>query len=108
MNPMSINNALVRAWAIEFNRKHHFAPVEASLRRLRFTVLLVCGTLVLLAGRAFAGTNADAPTGKPDASIDLGKKQGLALVKGQCRYSDTQIIEVDFTSALDDTHPTGA
>ena len=61
---MSINNALVRAWAIKFNREHHFAPVEASLRRLRFTALLVYGTLVFLAGRAFAGTNADAPTVK--------------------------------------------
>jgi len=108
MNPMSINNALVRAWAIEFNREHHFAPVETSLRRLRFTALLVCGTLVFLAGRAFAGTNADAPTGKPDASIDLAKKEGVALVKGQWRYSDTKIIEVDFKSAGPDKQPTGA
>ena len=107
MNPISINNALVRAWAIEFNREHHFAPVETSLRRLRFTALLVCGTLVFLAGRAFAGTNADAPTGKPDASIDLAKKEGVALVKGQWRYSDTKIIEVDFKSAGPDKQPTG-
>src|SRR5437016_11381808 len=108
MNPMSINNALVRAWAIEFNRKHHFALVEASLRRLRFSALLVFGTLVFLAGRAFPGTNADAPTGKPDASIDLAKKEGVALVKGQWRYSDTKIIEVDFKSAGPDKQPTGA
>src|SRR5436190_10374754 len=107
MNPMSINNALVRAWAIEFNREHHFAPVAASLRRLRFTALLACGILVFLAGRAFAGTNADAPTGKPDASIDLAKKEGVALVKGQWRYSDTKIIKVDFKSAGPDKQPTG-
>src|SRR5438046_4594114 len=108
MNPMSINNALVRAWAIEFNREHHFAPVAASLRRLRFTALLVCGILVFLAGRAFAGTNADAPTGKPDASSDLAKEAGVALVKGQWRYSDTKIIEVDFKSPGPDKQPTGA
>jgi gluconolactonase len=107
MNPISINNALVRAWAIEFTREHHFAPVEASLRRLRFTALLVCGTLVFLAGRAVAGTNADAPTGKPDASIDLAKKEDVALLKGQWRYSDTKIIEVDFKSAGPDKQPTG-
>src|SRR5205809_909768 len=108
MNPMSINNALVRAWAIECNREHHFAPVAASLRRLRFTALLVYGTLVFLAGRAFAGTNADAPTGKPDASIDLAREAGVALVNGQWRYSDTKIIEVDFKSPGPDKQPTGA
>ena len=108
MNPMSINNALVRTWAAEFNREHRFAAIEASLRRLRFTALLVCGTLVFLAGRVFAGTNADAPTGKPDASIDLAKKEGVALVKGQWRYSDTKIIEVDFKSAGPNKQPTGA
>jgi gluconolactonase len=108
MNSMSINHPSVRAWAVQFNREHHFAPVEASLRRLRFTAPLVCGTLVFLAGRAFAGTNVDAPTGKPDASIDLAKKEGVALVKGQWRYSNTKIIEVDFKSAGPDKQPTGA
>jgi len=75
---------------------------------LRFTALLACGTLFFLAGRAFAGTNADAPTGKPNASIDLAQEKGVALVKGQWRYSDTKIIEVDFKSAGPDKQPTGA
>src|SRR5206468_12937558 len=102
MNPMSINNALVRTWAAEFNREHRFAAIEASLRRLRFTTPLVCGTLVFLAGRAFAGTNADAPTGKPDASIDLAAKEGVALLKGQSSYTDTTITVDAFKSAAPD------
>ncbi len=107
MNPKSINNALARAWAIEFNQRHRFAPIEASMRRLRFTAVLICATLLFLAGRAFAETNADAPPGKPDASIDLATKDGVDLVKGQWRYSDTKITEVNFKAAGADKQPTG-
>ena len=70
--------------------------------------LLILTILVFLAGRAFAETNADAPTGKPDAAIDLATKAGVDLVKGQWRYSDTKIIEVDFKAAGSDKQPTGA
>src|SRR2546430_6803556 len=106
MNPKSINNALARAWAIEFNQRHRFAPIEASMRRLRFTAVLICATLLFLVGRAFAETNADAPPGKPDASIDLATKDGVDLVKGQWRYSDTKITEVNFKAAGADKQPT--
>src|SRR5207249_9591862 len=108
MNPKSTNNALARAWAIEFNQRHRCAPVETSMRRLRFTALLICATLLFLAGRAFAETNADAPTGKPDATIDLATKEGVDLVKGQWRYSNTKIIEIDFKAARPGKQPTGA
>src|SRR5437016_151745 len=107
MNPKSTNNALARAWAIEFNQRHRCAPVEASMRRLPFTAVLICATLLFLAGRAFAETNADAPPGKPDASIDLATKDGVDLVKGQWRYSDTKITEVNFKAAGADKQPTG-
>ena len=36
---------------------------------------------------------------KPEATIDLAKKEGVQLVKGEWRYSDTKIIEVDFGAA---------
>ena len=75
--------------------------------RLRFAVAVAFVTLVFLAGRAFAETNADAPTGKPDAVIDLATKEGVDLVKGQWRYSDTKIIPVDFKAAGPDKQPTG-
>ena len=40
-------------------------------------------------------------------SIDLATKEGVDLVKGQWRYSDTKIIEVDFKAAGPDKQPTG-
>jgi gluconolactonase len=49
----------------------------------------------------------DAPTVKPDAVIDLATKEGVALVKGQWRYSDVKIVEADFKLAGRDRQPTG-
>lgn len=49
----------------------------------------------------------EAPTAKPDASIDLATADGVALVKGQWKYSDTRIVEVDFNSAGTDNQPSG-
>ncbi|MFY9607722.1 MAG: SMP-30/gluconolactonase/LRE family protein [Blastocatellia bacterium] len=46
--------------------------------------------------------------GKPEASIDLATDAGAELVKGQWRYSDTKIIEVDFKGPGPDKQPTGA
>jgi gluconolactonase len=63
--------------------------------------------LAFLASRAVAETNADAPTGKPDAVIDLATREGVDLVKGQWRYSDTKIIQVDFKAPGPDKQPTG-
>jgi gluconolactonase len=38
----------------------------------------------------------ETPTGPPDATIDLETYEGVALVQGQWRYSDTRIIEAEF------------
>ncbi len=107
MMPLSIDFSLVRAWAIQSNRAHREASVNASMWRLRFAAAFIFGALVFLAGRALAETNADAPTGKPDVVIDLATKEGVDLVKGQWRYSDTKIIHVDFKAAGPDKQPTG-
>src|SRR6266700_3685894 len=107
MTPLSIDASLVRAWAIESNREHRHAQTEPSLRRLRFAAVFAFGVLVFLAERAFAETNADARTGRPDAVIDLATKEGVDLVKGQWRYSDTKIIQIDFKAAGADKQPTG-
>src|SRR5947199_4478942 len=103
----TLSSAVLHAWATEFNRAHREAPICASMWRLRFAALFTFGALVFLAGRALAETNADAPTGKADAVIDLATKEGVDLVKGQWRYSDTKIIEVDFKAAGPDKQPTG-
>ncbi len=50
----------------------------------------------------------DPPFGRPDAVIDLATRQGVELVKGQWRYSDTRIIEVDSRGPGADLKPSGA
>src|SRR5881296_1023224 len=107
MMPLSIDFSLVRAWAIQSNRAHREASVNASMWRLRFAAIFGIGALLFLAGRAFAETNADGPSGKPDVVIDLATKEGVDLIKGQWRYSDTKIIQVDFKAAGPDKQPTG-
>ena len=108
MIPQSIDQVFVRAWAMDANRRERNAAFSSSLRRLRVAVALALGILLLLVSHAFAQTNPDAPNGKPEATIDLATKAGVDLVKGQWRYSDTKIIEVDFKAAGPDKQPTGA
>jgi gluconolactonase len=48
-----------------------------------------------------------APAGTPAASIDLATDAGVRLVKGQWRYNDTKIVEVDFHAPGADGQPTG-
>ena len=56
---------------------------------------------------AGAQTALDVPAGKPESVIDLATENGVRLVKGQWRYSDTKIIEVDFRGPGEDKQPTG-
>jgi len=42
---------------------------------------------------------------KPEAAIDLASEAGVRLVKGEWRYSDTKIIEIDFKAAGADGQP---
>jgi gluconolactonase len=107
MTPLSIDASLVHAWALGFNRAHRQASMNASMWRLRFAVVIGFGVLVFLAGLGFGETNADAPTGKPDVVIDLATGEGVGLIKGQWRYRDTKIIQVDFIAAGPDKQPTG-
>ncbi len=61
-----------------------------------------------LALALLAAAVTDPPAGRPDATIDLGAADGVRLVQGQWRYSDTKIVEVDFRSPGPDNQPTGA
>ncbi len=47
------------------------------------------------------------PEGTPEARVDLATDDGARLVRGEWRYSDTRIVEVDFKSAGVDGQPTG-
>jgi len=48
------------------------------------------------------------PYGRPDATIDLRTKDGAQLVKGDWRYSDVKIVEVDSKGPGPDLKPSGA
>ena len=45
--------------------------------------------------------------GLPDAVIDLRTDAGVQLVKGQWRYSDTRVEEIDFVEVGPDLGPSG-
>jgi gluconolactonase len=45
--------------------------------------------------------------GRPDAVVDLRTAEGVSLVSGQWRYSDTRIIEADFNAPGPDLKPSG-
>jgi gluconolactonase len=60
--------------------------------------------LLLLSISSFAQ---GVPIGRPEAVIDLATADGLKLVAGQWRYSDTRIVETNFNAAGPDGQPTG-
>ena len=82
--------------------------------RLAFLVIIAVAAshglanVASLAALAPATTSADVPGGKPDATIDLATTNGVSLVKGEWRYSDTKIVEVDFRGPGADRQPSGA
>src|SRR3954470_11801343 len=45
--------------------------------------------------------------GRPDAVVDLRTAEGVRLVNGQWRYSDTQIVPADFNAPGPDLKPSG-
>lgn len=70
--------------------------------------LLALIVLGVLANSATAQTMSYVPASKPEAAIDLASNEGAKLVKGVWRYSDTKIVEVDFTGPGADGQPTGS
>src|SRR5690242_16176730 len=47
------------------------------------------------------------PDGQPSAVIDLATEEGVHLVKGEWRYSDTKIVNTEFRAPGPDGQPTG-
>lgn len=69
--------------------------------------LLALTVLGVLANSLAAQTIPYVPMGKAEAIIDLATSEGAKSVKGAWRYSDTKIVEVDFTGPGVDGQPTG-
>jgi gluconolactonase len=64
----------------------------------------------LMAAAWIAGAQSiqDPPFGRPDAIVDLATREGASLVKGQWRYSDVKIMEIDARGPGPDLKPSGA
>src|SRR5437868_12399252 len=79
------------------------------MRRICLSKLKSIATCLgfLLALATNVNAQSEAPSGAPNAVIDLGTQAGVAQVKGAWRYSDTRIVEVDFRSPGADGQPTG-
>jgi gluconolactonase len=45
--------------------------------------------------------------GRPDAVVDLTTREGLAAVRGEWRYRDARVVEVDFRGPGPDLRPSG-
>ena len=78
------------------------------MMKTRFVNLIVAISVFLGSVSAGAQSIMDPPFGRPDAIIDLATRKGAELVKGQWRYSDTRIIEVDSRGPGADLKPSGA
>jgi gluconolactonase len=69
---------------------------------------LLFGAIPLAVLAAIVELQPPVPNGSPAATINLATDEGVRLVKGQWRYSDTKIVEVDFRGPGPDGQPTGA
>lgn len=75
--------------------------------RISLLAIAAIISMILSAFIAYAENPSEIPAGPAAATIDLATVDGVQLVKGQWRYSDTKIIEVDFKSPGADGQPTG-
>ncbi len=71
--------------------------------KLKYTLLLPILSVICMGSSA--RVNAELPAGAAAATVDLATDAGVALVKGQWRYSETKIIETDFWEPGPDGQP---
>ncbi len=69
--------------------------------------MLATMVLAFVTSSAYAQITSDAPGVRPDAIVDLKTEDGVALVKGQWRYSNVKVIDVDHHSPGADLAPSG-
>ncbi len=76
---------------------------------MRIVMLAMIATVLLGPGASAARAQVigDAPGGRPDAIVDLMTDDGMALVKGQWRYHNVKVVDVDHHDPGVDLAPTG-
>ena len=69
--------------------------------------LVAAALLSLAAWGSVAPAGEDVFPGKPEAVVDLATREGVALLKGEWRYSDTRLVQIAFHDPGADNQPTG-
>ena len=73
----------------------------------RHIALLALSVVATIVQPLSAQVTGDAPVVRPDAIVDLTTEDGVALVKGQWRYSNVKVIDVNHHSPGADLAPSG-
>jgi gluconolactonase len=68
---------------------------------------MAAAMLALFAQPSVAQVTGDAPGVRPDAIVDLQTDEGIELVKGQWRYSNAKVVDVDHHGPGADLAPSG-
>lgn len=76
-------------------------------RTKRYLTAIVAVGALASADLSLAQVTGDAPGVRPDAIVDLKTDEGMALVKGQWRYRDVKVVEVDHHGPGADFAPSG-
>ena len=89
--------------------KVNSAPSPQSSETDQIGIAFLVAAFVLLAATIARAASTDDMLAKrkPEAAIDLATKEGVQLIKGEWRYSDTKIIDADFKAAGPDGQPGG-
>ena len=77
------------------------------MRLWRYVYIAVVMSSLVLPTGALAQVTGDAPGVRPDAIVDLKTDEGVTLVKGQWRYSNARVIDVDHHGPGADLAPSG-
>jgi gluconolactonase len=85
-------------------------PEEGNSVADQIITAIMLAALLLFAATYAGASSLDETLAKrkPEASINLASKDGVKLVRGEWRYSDTKIIEIDFKAAGADGQPGSA
>jgi len=69
--------------------------------------LVAAALLGLAVWGSVAPAGEDVFPGNPEAMVDLATREGVALFKGEWRYSDTRLVQIAFHDPGADNQPTG-
>ena len=86
----------------------HQPGAEVPMRaRACLSLILAAAVMAAAPAGGAAQTTSDAPAATPAAIINLATEEGVRLVRGQWRYSDARIVDVEHRAPGPDLRPSG-